>query len=62
MYSLPKETWYVNFSNELYELIQEATYLDRLGYAVPTEVLHVALQENVYIAHIEQLKYMLLKY
>eukprot|EP00397_Hematodinium_sp_SG-2012_P000029 GEMP01000029.1.p1 GENE.GEMP01000029.1~~GEMP01000029.1.p1 ORF type:complete len:4546 (+),score=1158.20 GEMP01000029.1:32-13639(+) len=55
--------FFVNFSDELSELIREAKYLDQLGgFDVPQTVLNVALQQDKYKEFMEQLNLMLASY
>ena len=57
------ETHYsVNFDNNLFQIIQEAKYLDRLGYDVPGIALRVTLLDEKYHDFVENLKLMLAKY
>eukprot|EP00906_Rhabdomonas_costata_P000974 RCo001402 len=49
----------VNFDPNLFQIIQEARYLDRLGYAVPPVALNVSLQDEKYHGYVENLKSML---
>ena len=52
----------VNFDNNLFQIIQEAKYLDRLGYDVPGIALRVTLLDEKYHDFVENLKSMLAKY
>ena len=53
---------FVNFDNNLFQIIQEAKYLDRLGYDVPGIALRVTLLDEKYHDFVENLKSMLAKY
>eukprot|EP01059_Diplonema_ambulator_P016442 TRINITY_DN279_c0_g1_i2.p1 TRINITY_DN279_c0_g1~~TRINITY_DN279_c0_g1_i2.p1 ORF type:complete len:4165 (+),score=1710.28 TRINITY_DN279_c0_g1_i2:209-12703(+) len=55
-------TYAVNFDNNLFQIIQEAKYLDRLGYDVPGIALRVTLLDEKYHDFVENLKSMLAKY
>ena len=45
----PSELFIVNFASELNDIIQEAKYLEQLGYSIPELARNVALQEDSYI-------------
>ncbi|CBH10362.1 dynein heavy chain, putative [Trypanosoma brucei gambiense DAL972] len=55
-------TYVTNFDIELFNLIREAKYLDRLGFEVPQEALNVTLQDESYHANVDALKAMLLNF
>lgn len=53
------DTYSVRFDPSLNLVMQEAKYLDRLGFTVPDAALNIALQEDKYHALVEGLKEML---
>ncbi|KAJ9456696.1 Dynein-1-alpha heavy chain [Diplonema papillatum] len=55
-------TYAVNFDHNLFQIIQEAKYLDRLGYDVPGIALRVTLLDEKYHDFVENLKSMLARY
>jgi dynein heavy chain len=52
----------VNFSNEFRVLINEAKYLDKMGYKLSKTILNIALQEKEYYRYVDKLNKMLMKY
>ena len=46
----------VNFPTKLSLIIREASYLDRLGFALPTSALNAALQQGKFMKQCEALK------
>lgn len=52
----------VNFRSELRDIIKEAKYLDKLGFAIPESALNIALQEEKYFGFVENLESMLQSY
>eukprot|EP00756_Hemistasia_phaeocysticola_P021124 Hpha_TRINITY_DN15757_c2_g7::TRINITY_DN15757_c2_g7_i2::g.37596::m.37596/K10408/DNAH; dynein heavy chain, axonemal len=57
-----EKTYAVNFDNNLFQIIQEAKYLDRLGYDVPGIALQATLLDEKYHDFVETLKGMLARY
>eukprot|EP01065_Artemidia_motanka_P041378 TRINITY_DN5358_c0_g3_i1.p1 TRINITY_DN5358_c0_g3~~TRINITY_DN5358_c0_g3_i1.p1 ORF type:complete len:4876 (+),score=1837.91 TRINITY_DN5358_c0_g3_i1:119-14629(+) len=57
-----ESTYAVNFDNNLFQIIQEAKYLDRLGYEVPAIALQATLLDEKYHDFVETLKSMLARY
>lgn len=56
------DAYLVNFDMKIFDIIREAKYLDRLGFEVPQEALHITLQDEAYHHHVDALKGMLLSY
>lgn len=52
----------VNFDNNLFLMIKEAKYLDRLGFEIPSKALNITLQDEMYHNLVENLKSMLLQF
>ena len=52
----------VNFSPDLSEAIQEAKYLEKLGYNVPDLVRSLALQEDKFVSYQDSLGRCLQRY
>lgn len=53
------DSYAVNFDMKIFDIIREAKYLDRLGFEVPQEALHITLQDEAYHHHVDSLKAML---
>ena len=53
------DVYAVNFNTNLFEIIKEAKYLDRLGFEIPPEALNVTLQDEAYHSYVDNLKSML---
>lgn len=49
----------VNFDMRVFDMIRETKYLDRLGFDVPQEALHITLQHEAYHGFVDSLKNML---
>jgi len=52
----------VNFSNEFRVLINEAKYLDKMGFKLSKTILNIALQESEYYKYVDKLNKLLMKY
>eukprot|EP01135_Chromosphaera_perkinsii_P009070 Nk52_evm1s1607 gene=Nk52_evmTU1s1607 len=57
-----EEIFFCNFNTEISTLIDEAKLLDSMGFAIPTPVLNVSLQEEKYTDFVKQVEGMLKHY
>ncbi|XP_075256614.1 dynein axonemal heavy chain 10-like [Convolutriloba macropyga] len=57
-----KVQYWVDFADELGEIIAETKYMESLGFQVPEIARNVALQEEKYIKYVDKLKNMLKRY
>ena len=55
-------TYKVNFNWQIFDMIRETKYLDRLGFEMPKEVLHVTLQDEAYHGYVDALNAMLVSF
>ncbi|CAM9101409.1 unnamed protein product [Chrysoparadoxa australica] len=61
-FRMPPPPYAVNFAPELYLIIRESKYLDRMGFQVPEAALTVTLQEDKYHKYVQDVNLMLKAY